>query len=105
MLTFSDKDRPSMKQCLTHEYFSFSGRTLQKVVGASQFAELNRFCELSDLSRSMLVELAGRLPMEKAEKIVQIFKAFDENSDGNVSKDELQKGFARLGMKDQGQLE
>merc|ERR1711963_1074859 len=72
MLTFSDKDRPSMKQCLTHEYFLTAHRSLGKVVGSTQFAELNRFCELSELSRSMLVELAGRLPMEKAEKIAQV---------------------------------
>merc|ERR1719482_2373343 len=43
--------------------------------------------------------------MEHAEKIVHIFQAFDENRDGSISKEELQKGFSRLGMKDQGLLE
>merc|ERR1719487_2001997 len=105
MLTFTDTDRPSMKKCLEHEWFSCHAQTLQRVVAPTQFEELKRFCELTDLSRSMLLELAGRLPMERAEKIVQIFQAFDENRDGSIQKEELQKGFMRLGMKDQGLLE
>merc|ERR1719174_2501398 len=43
--------------------------------------------------------------MDRAEKIVSIFQAFDENKDGSICKEELHKGFARLGMKDQGLLE
>merc|ERR1712118_528800 len=60
---------------------------------------------MTALQRSMLLELAGRLPMERAEKIVQIFHAFDQNRDGSISKEELQKGFSRLGMKDQAFLD
>jgi len=105
MLTISDTDRPSMKQCLQHKWFSCHSRTLQKVVAPSQFAELQKFSELTVLERSMLLELAGRLPMERAEKIVQVFTAFDLNRDGSISKDELQKGFMKLGMKDQSFVE
>lgn len=105
MLVVSDSKRLSMKQCLEHEWFSCHRRTLQKVVGAAQFDELKRFCDMSALSRSMLVELAGRLPMDRAEKIVQVFKSFDDDRDGRVSRDELSRGFTKLGMKDQGLLD
>jgi len=105
MLTFDDRDRPTMKQVLDQEWFSCNPQSLQKVVASGQFSELKKFVEMTALARSMLLEIAGRLPMERAEKIVQIFKAFDENADGSISKDELQKGFAKLGMKDQGLLE
>jgi len=105
MLTFSDSKRPSMKECLEHEWFAVRGRELQKVVAPQQFAALKEFTEVSALSRSLLFEIASRLPMERAEKIVQIFEAFDLNRDGNISKDELSRGFASFGMKDQGILE
>jgi len=105
MLTFSDSQRPSMKQCLEHEWFSCHSQTLQRVVAPAQLSALNRFAEMTSLSQSMLLEIAGRLPMERAEKIVTVFKGFDLNKDGSICKQELQKGFARLGMKDQGLLE
>jgi serine/threonine protein kinase len=105
MLIFDDKQRPTMKECLEHKWFECHSRTLQNTVHPQQFAELKRFTEMTALARSMLLEIAGRLPMERAEKIVQIFKAFDKNSDGSISKDELQQGFSRLGMKDQGLLD
>jgi calcium-dependent protein kinase len=105
MLTFNESERPTMAQCFQHDWFKCNTEELQKVVKATQFAELKRFTEVSSLSRSLLLELAGRLPMDKAEKIVQIFQAFDENKDGSISKAELEKGFTRLGMKDKGLLE
>lgn len=105
MLIYADVDRPSMAQCLQHGWFSCDKESLQKVVKPTQFAELKRFSEVTALSRSLLLELAGRLPMDKAEKIVQVFQAFDENKDGSISKAELERGFQRLGMKDRGVLE
>jgi len=105
MLTFSDSQRPSMKQCLQHEWFSCHGHTLQRVVAPAQLSALHKFTEMTALSQSMLLEIAGRLPMERAEKIVGVFEAFDANKDGAISKQELQQGFTRLGMKDQGLLE
>jgi Ca2+-binding EF-hand superfamily protein/tRNA A-37 threonylcarbamoyl transferase component Bud32 len=105
MLTYSDHDRPTMDQCLQHPWFTANRSELQEVVKPRQFEDLKRFCEVTALSRSLLLEIACRLPMDKAEKIVQVFQAFDENSDGHISRAELERGFARLGMKDRGILE
>jgi len=98
MLTVAESSRPTMRQCLDQEWFSCHGQTLQKVVNPTQFAELQKFGQLTALSRSLLLELAGRLPMERAEKIVQVFQEFDVNRDGSISKEELMKGFRKLGM-------
>merc|ERR1719174_1988072 len=62
MLTFAEGDRPTMRNCLQHEWFGCHGRTLQRVVAPAQLSELNRFTEMTTLAQSMLHELAGRLP-------------------------------------------
>jgi len=105
MLTYSDKERPTMKQCLQHPWFSASSSTLQQAVRPVKYNDLKKFCDISTLSRSLLLEIACRLPMHKAERIVEVFQSFDENRDGKISKTELVTGFAKFGIKDTGILE
>merc|ERR1712190_544538 len=50
--------------------------------------------------RALLLELAARLPMTHAERVVKIFKQIDANGDGGMSKEELQAYFDKLGLKD-----
>jgi len=100
MLTYNDSKRPSMAECLEHEWFATPNATLKSVTPA-QFSTLKSFHRESALKRSLLCEIATRLPMERAERIVKMFKAFDTNADGRLSKQELKAAFSRMGVTDE----
>mmetsp|Transcript_114929 Transcript_114929/g.245373 ORF Transcript_114929/g.245373 Transcript_114929/m.245373 type:complete len:703 (+) Transcript_114929:57-2165(+) len=99
MLTFSEDARPSMRQCLEHEFFKMDPREL-KLVSPAQFRPFASFCKDQQVKRALLLEIASRLPMDRAAKIVEIFKSLDANRDGNLSPAELQAYFTAMGMDD-----
>lgn len=105
MLIYRDTERPSMKQCLKHEWFSAKDDTIQSAVHASQFSSLRDFCDMTELKRAVLMEVAARLPMERADQIVRVFQSFDHNRDGGISKKELKLGFKQMGLLDQNLLD
>merc|ERR1712190_483460 len=51
--------------------------------------------------RTMLLELASRLPMNRAGKIVDIFKRFDSDGDASLNKEEIRRTFAEMGIRDE----
>lgn len=99
MLTFGERERPTMTDCLAHRWF---GATvdLAKEVPAQQFSSLQRFSEQTAVKRALCYEMAARLPMEHAHRIAKYFKAVDENRDGHISRAELESGFRKMGLKD-----
>lgn len=103
MLTYKDKERPSMRECLQHQWFAVKTKSLLKVP-PEQFQALKSFCKQSSLKKALLLEIAARLPMAQAKKIVQTFKAFDTNSDASLSLDELRAYFQQVGLHDEALL-
>lgn len=99
MLTYTDIDRPSMRDCLKHDWFQVETRLL-KTVKPEQFMPLQAFVHQAALKRSVLLEMASRLPMHKATHIVEVFEAFDTDRDGTLTADELKTAFASFGLKD-----
>eukprot|EP00746_Dinoflagellata_sp_MGD_P166337 gnl/MRDRNA2_/MRDRNA2_96155_c0_seq1.p1 gnl/MRDRNA2_/MRDRNA2_96155_c0~~gnl/MRDRNA2_/MRDRNA2_96155_c0_seq1.p1 ORF type:complete len:749 (+),score=146.21 gnl/MRDRNA2_/MRDRNA2_96155_c0_seq1:118-2364(+) len=104
MLSFSEDDRPSMQNCLTHEWFSLEKHTLGPIK-KEQFIPLQQFCKATALKRSLLLEIASRLPMGSAGKIVEIFETFDSDKSGEVSLAELKSAFHSMGLNDDGMAE
>merc|ERR1712151_953558 len=45
-------------------------------------------------------EIASRLPMEQAGRVVEIFKRFDVDGDASLNADELRRTFAEMGIHD-----
>eukprot|EP00928_Gymnodinium_smaydae_P034892 TRINITY_DN2463_c0_g1_i1.p1 TRINITY_DN2463_c0_g1~~TRINITY_DN2463_c0_g1_i1.p1 ORF type:complete len:747 (-),score=143.30 TRINITY_DN2463_c0_g1_i1:53-2293(-) len=99
MLTFHAQRRPSMAECRGSPWFSAHDVGLG-VVSAEQFEELHKFCQDTALKRTMLLEIASRLPMNKAGEIVDMFSRFDVNGDSSLSEKELQKTFSDMGIND-----
>jgi len=99
MLKFGEADRPNMAECLKHRWFSLVVKEL-KSVSPAQLAPLKKFSETNALKRAVLYEIAARLPMKSADKIVKFFSNLDENSDGSIDKAELERGLKQLGLKD-----
>lgn len=99
MLTFSEAERPTFAESVRHGWFAAPSQTL-KAVPAAALARLQEFAEQTALKRGLMLEIAARLPLNQADRIVKFFKAFDENQDGGISRDEMQNGFKRMGLKD-----
>jgi len=100
MLTYSEDARPSMADCLKHAWFKSDTVTKAKI-SPQQFATLKSFCEETKLQRSMLFEIASRLPIAQAGQVLEIFERFDSNKDASLSKAEVRGAFAEMGIFDQ----
>merc|ERR1711865_762880 len=85
--------------CLQHVWFQ--SRTVAKAkISAQQFASLKTFCDETKLQRTILLEIASRLPIEQAGQVLDIFEQFDGDKDGSLSKAELRSAFSEMGICD-----
>ncbi|CAL1133003.1 unnamed protein product [Cladocopium goreaui] len=50
--------------------------------------------------QAVIMEVASKLPIERAERIAKVFERVDENHDGGISLEELQRLFVSMGLKD-----
>merc|ERR1712190_83580 len=62
MLTFSEADRPTMRECREHRWFETEMQQLKRVP-AVQFEPFANFCKQQHVKRSLLLEIAARLPV------------------------------------------
>ena len=99
MLTYADKSRPSMLQCLEHKWFAAEPEKL-KALEVKELKQLQDFAKESALRRAVMMEVASKLPIERAERIAKVFERVDENHDGGISLEELQRLFSSMGLKD-----
>lgn len=99
MLTYSDKQRPAMIQCLQHQWFSVDAGEL-KALDAEELKQLQDFAKETAFRRAVIMEVASKLPIERAERIAKAFERFDEDHNGGISLEELQRLFAKMGLKD-----
>mmetsp|Transcript_69232 Transcript_69232/g.200559 ORF Transcript_69232/g.200559 Transcript_69232/m.200559 type:complete len:660 (-) Transcript_69232:48-2027(-) len=97
MLRFDERERPSFAACLDHKWYE--QRNTLHAIPTQQFARLQKYCEESELKRAIVTEIASRLPLTHSDKVIHFFKALDENRDGAISKQELENGFKRVGLK------
>ncbi|CAK9045655.1 Calcium-dependent protein kinase 27 [Durusdinium trenchii] len=52
------------------------------------------------VAKAVIMEVASKLPIERAERIAKAFERFDEDHNGGISLEELQRLFAKMGLKD-----
>jgi len=100
MLAFTEQDRPTMVQCFEHKWFYANASTLM-VVPPEQLRGLHDFSKLSALKRSLLMEIASKLPMKHSKSIAEFFQFLDNTKgDGGITRADLERGFAGCGIKD-----
>jgi len=100
LLTYSDEERPTMKEALKHAWFQADDRAVRHTVAPQQFMALQSFCHEAAIKRTLLLEIAARLPMNRCTEIVEMFEEFDVDRDGTLTPEELRKAFYSVGLKD-----
>jgi len=104
MLTYRDVDRPSMSDCLKHHWFEVKRQSLRKL-SPEQYKSLQAFGEQTALKRAILLEIASRLPMEHAGRVIDVFRGFDANRDSSLSYQEIRDELKRAGILDEALLQ
>lgn len=99
MLTYDERQRPTMAEVLKHEWFQTQDHHMRHVT-PGQLMPLQSFSRDSTLKRTLLLEIASKLPMDQSRNIVNVFESFDVDCDGKITKEELKTGLKTLGMDD-----
>lgn len=100
MLTYREKDRPTMLEVLSHSYFKKASQQLA-TVPAKNFGPFMAACKMQRARQGLLLEIASRLPLSKASEIINLFSDVDTDHSGTIAKRELVDYFARIGINDQ----
>ncbi|CAK0797213.1 unnamed protein product [Prorocentrum cordatum] len=98
MLSFAEKDRPTMKKVAQNAYPAL--QTKLKLVPPEQFTPLTTFCSQQKAKRSLLLELASRLPMSRSQDIIEMFEGLDVDRSGEIEEAELEEMFLKMGVED-----
>jgi len=99
MLSYHEADRPTMKECRQHEYFTLDRRDL-KAVPSEQFAHFSALCHENAVKRALLLDIAAALPLERAKEVIDLFENLDVDSSGCLSARELERFFRHAGIED-----
>eukprot|EP00405_Crypthecodinium_cohnii_P029133 CAMPEP_0206511500 /NCGR_PEP_ID=MMETSP0324_2-20121206/60324_1 /ASSEMBLY_ACC=CAM_ASM_000836 /TAXON_ID=2866 /ORGANISM="Crypthecodinium cohnii, Strain Seligo" /LENGTH=331 /DNA_ID=CAMNT_0054003285 /DNA_START=109 /DNA_END=1100 /DNA_ORIENTATION=- len=97
MLMYYEIERPTMKEVSSHEWFRLEAGQLS-VVSPRQFQDFITYNKQQQLQRSMLLEIASRLPMSRSAEIVRLFESVDSDVDGRLSENELEVFLDNLGI-------
>ncbi|CAL1152863.1 unnamed protein product [Cladocopium goreaui] len=104
MLQYKEADRPSMMEVLDFEYFQTAaheppGWTLTlKVVPPERFTNFLNAHKLHRARQGLLLEIASRMPFERAGEIIRMFSEVDADHTGTITLDELKAYFDRVGI-------
>merc|ERR1712178_653714 len=99
MLTYQEDDRPTMQDICSDPWFEVV-KTELRTVSPAELEGLRRFCDDTAIKRGILMELAYRLPMDDADRVVEVFNGFDTDNSGMISYEELSGAFRELGIDD-----
>jgi serine/threonine protein kinase len=99
MLTFDEDKRPTMACLVQHKWFA-SCRGEMLTVAPWLLTQLQSFTRKNKVKRTMLLELASQLPMDRSREIVTMFESIDSDRDGRICKKELGDVLALYGLTD-----
>jgi len=94
-LTFKQEDRPSAAEALKHPWITeLSTIAVDETLALGALNNLKDFKNDQTLKAATYAFIASQL-LSKGEKddLARVFKAFDKNSDGKLSMDEVKEGY------------
>jgi len=97
MLQYKETDRPSMMEVLDFEYFKTAAHEL-KVVPPEKFTNFLNAHKLHRARQGLLLEIASRMPFQRAGEIIRMFSEVDVDHTGTITLDELKAYFDKVGI-------
>jgi len=97
LLTFDPNDRISAEDALQHPWIKNTATKIKvdQQIAVKSLANLKNFKSQQSLKQAALAFIASQLTSkEETEDLEKIFKQIDENGDGQLSKDEILKGYS-----------
>ena len=97
MLTYNPKDRISIEEALTDEWFKVVLKKEEKILNKNVLMNIRNFNTKNKMQQSIYFFLVNHMASkEERRELINTFKALDTNSDGVLSKDELLEGFKKI---------
>ena len=97
MLQYQESDRPSMAEVLEFSYFQTATHEL-KFVAPEKFANFLNAHKLHRARQGLLLEIASRMPFQRAGEIIRMFSEVDTDRTGTITLDELISYFQKAGI-------
>jgi len=96
LLTYLPKNRITASEALQHPWFHTSKQNIQSNEATNIIGNLKNFRASQKLQHAALMFMASQLlSKEDTKEMQRIFKSFDLNHDGKLSREELIKGKLR----------
>ena len=90
-----ENERYTASQVIAHPWFkNTKEKKLEKLNFSSKF--FKEYNELNKLQKAVLLFIASRLSENEINELKEIFKAFDQNKDGQIGFNEFQEGLKKL---------
>lgn len=93
------KLRPTAEEALRHDLFSDSRevRLLDESQGRIALESLVKFQDMAKLKQAVLTFISSNLTTkEEVAEIMKLFKEFDQNRDGSISKEEFVDAYKQI---------
>ncbi|CAK9029658.1 Lon protease (ATP-dependent protease La), partial [Durusdinium trenchii] len=97
MLQYQESDRPTMAEALEFPYFQTATHEL-KFVAPEKFANFLNAHKLHRARQGLLLEIASRMPFQRAGEIIRMFSEVDKDRTGTITLDELIAYFDAAGI-------
>ena len=98
LLTYEEKDRTCAGEALSHPWITeLCESKIDDKVAKKALMNLSKFRAEEKIKQATIAYIASQLLSKKEkESLATIFKAFDENGDGMLSKEEIKNGYEKV---------
>lgn len=86
--------RPSVSEILEHKWIKENAPHSTNEVLSIDWSHIDKYTKLNLMQKSIINFTAFRLTEDETRKFVEMFKSLDENSDGVLTMEEIQKGLS-----------
>ncbi|MCQ2821526.1 MAG: protein kinase [archaeon] len=90
----SPEERLTAEQVLEHEWIKNNAPNSQEALKNFKIENLKKYASTNKLKKAVLTYRASRVSNKEKAKMDKVFKSLDENNDGKVTLEEIQKGMA-----------
>lgn len=100
VLTVDPTRRPTVSEMLSHPWLKEQGVASDAPLDSLVVNRMRGFAAMTKLRKAAVLIAAQHLSHDEINGLKQLFKSFDTNGDGHITKEELRKGLRSSGGND-----